>query len=185
MAGHSKCRHLCVPDIVTRMTDNTWERRPLRHPFACCVHVDVSLQVMMHTIENGSSPAAAYATEFLDIARDALEDPFPEVVVKACNCLKFLATLLKRRMQAAAKELVAATLPLTTHNRSAVRCAAVQAVQYIVPCGAHEMILDMVAWRDPNCIAIKAFYEPDPKVRAFHRLYSRCTVPRTMNFSPC
>lgn len=30
--------------------------------------------------------------------------------------------------------------------------------------GAHEMILEMVAWRDPNVVAIKAFYGDDLKV---------------------
>ena len=27
--------------------------------------------------------------------------------------------------------------------------------------GGHEMVLQMVAWQDPNAIAIKAFYEAD------------------------
>ncbi len=27
--------------------------------------------------------------------------------------------------------------------------------------GGHEMVLQMVAWQDPQAIAIKAFYEPD------------------------
>lgn len=30
--------------------------------------------------------------------------------------------------------------------------------------GAHEMILEMVAWRDPNMVPIKAFYGDDTKV---------------------
>lgn len=30
--------------------------------------------------------------------------------------------------------------------------------------GAHEMILEMVAWRDPNLLPIKAFYGDDIKV---------------------
>lgn len=30
--------------------------------------------------------------------------------------------------------------------------------------GAHEMILEMVAWRDPNLVPIKAFYGDDLKV---------------------
>lgn len=30
------------------------------------------------------------------------------------------------------------------------------------------MILEMVAWRDPNVIAIKAFYGDDLKVRSRH-----------------
>lgn len=30
--------------------------------------------------------------------------------------------------------------------------------------GAHEMVLEMVAWRDPNLVPIKAFYGDDLKV---------------------
>ena len=30
--------------------------------------------------------------------------------------------------------------------------------------GAHEMILEMVAWRDPNVVPVKAFYGDDLKV---------------------
>jgi hypothetical protein len=30
--------------------------------------------------------------------------------------------------------------------------------------GAHEMILEMVAWRDPNVVAVAAFYGDDLKV---------------------
>lgn len=30
--------------------------------------------------------------------------------------------------------------------------------------GAHEMVLEMVAWRDPNLVPIKAFYGDDLKI---------------------
>ncbi len=32
-------------------------------------------------------------------------------------------------------------------------------------CGAHDAIYELTAYRDPNLIPIKCFYEPDPKVR--------------------
>lgn len=31
-------------------------------------------------------------------------------------------------------------------------------------CGAHDAIYELTAYRDPNLIPIKAFYEPCPKV---------------------
>ena len=54
-----------------------------------------------------------------------------------------------------AKQLVANVLPLATHNRHKVRVAAIQAVRATMFQNAHEMILEMVAFRDPNVVAIK------------------------------
>lgn len=64
----------------------------------------------------------------------------------------------------ASKQLTADVLDLVTHQRKNVRVAAINALRALVFCGSHEMILEMVAWRDPNVVAVKAFYEPDPKV---------------------
>ena len=54
---------------------------------------------------------------------------------------------LGMRLQPAAKDLVASVLPLTTHKRHRVRVAAIRAVGAIMHQGAHEMILEMVAFR--------------------------------------
>jgi hypothetical protein len=106
---------------------------------------------------------AAYSAEILNILRSSFRDTYHEINVQACMCMAQLASRLERRLQPASKELIAAALPLTTHRRKAVRCAALHAVKHLVLCGGHEMILQMVAWRDPNVVAVKAFYEPDPK----------------------
>ncbi len=51
--------------------------------------------------------------------------------------------------------------------------------------GAHEMILEMVAWRDPNVIAVKAFYGDDLKVRRKHPPVSICrTALSILRYSP-
>lgn len=42
-----------------------------------------------------------------------------------------------------------------------VRVEAIRTVGSLAHVGGHEMVLQMVAWQDPNAIAIKAFYEPD------------------------
>ena len=42
-----------------------------------------------------------------------------------------------------------------------VRIEAVNTVKQLAHVGGHEMVLHMVAWQDPNAIAIKAFYAPD------------------------
>jgi hypothetical protein len=55
--------------------------------------------------------------------------------------------------------------PLLTHNRFKVRVAAIKTIRAIIPTGSHEMILQLVAHRDPNSVAIKSFYgEADIKV---------------------
>ena len=51
------------------------------------------------------------------------------------------------RLQPAAKERVAALLPLCADKRHRVRVAAVRAVGVTMHQGAHEMILEMVAFR--------------------------------------
>ena len=122
------------------------------------------MQVLQFVIDTSGKAIGAYTAEVLDILRASWVDVFHEVSILGCQCIQVMAALLSRRLQPASKELTAAVLPLTTHRRKAVRCAALQAVRELMFVGAHEMILDMVAWRDPNTVEIKAFYEPDPKV---------------------
>lgn len=124
------------------------------------------MQVLQLVLQLAGNAIAAYTAEVLSIVRARLEDPYHAVAICACECMAALARTLGRRLQPTAKEVTAAVLPLTTHRRKAVRCAAVRAVRDLMFCGAHEMLLEMVAWRDPNVVAIKAFYQPDPKVRA-------------------
>lgn len=102
--------------------------------------------------------------EALNMVRPSLDDPFHGVNIKACECVELLAHQLGKRLQPVCKQLTAQVMALLTHRRKAVRCAAMGAVRRLMFCGAHEMLLEMVAWRDPNSVAIKAFYEPETKV---------------------
>ena len=122
------------------------------------------MQALDQLISLTGNAIGAYTAEVLNILRSALKDSFHSVNIAACASLEQLAQRLGRRLQPVSKELVASVLPLTTHRRKTVRCAAIGAVKQLVFCGAHEMILEMVAWRDPNLVSIKSFYEPDPKV---------------------
>ena len=45
-----------------------------------------------------------------------------------------------------------------------VRVEAICTVKQLAHVGGNEMVLQMVAWQDPNAVAIKAFYEPDMHV---------------------
>ena len=127
----------------------------------------------LHVFISGSGSAlGAYVAEALNMVRPSLEDPFHGVNIKACKCVELLAHQLGKRLQPVCKELTAQVMALLTHRRKAVRCAAIGAVRRLMFCGAHEMLLEMVAWRDPNSVAIKAFYEPETKVPS-HCLHTR------------
>ena len=54
-----------------------------------------------------------------------------------------------------AKEFVAIAAPLALHRQSSVRVAAIHAIQHLIQCGAHEMILELVAFHHPNIFSIK------------------------------
>jgi hypothetical protein len=124
-----------------------------------------SVQILLEVMKVSQNAMGAYTAEVIEVIRCGFRDVFHEVATCSCACMQHLAHLRRRRLQPVSKELTAAVLPLTTHRRRAVRCAAIRAVRELMFCGAHEMILEMVAWRNPNVVAIKAFYEPDPKVR--------------------
>ncbi|KAG2499196.1 hypothetical protein HYH03_002777 [Edaphochlamys debaryana] len=106
----------------------------------------------------------AYAGEGVGLVEALAEDPFHEVQEEACGVVVALNEHLGLRLQPVAKQLVAALLPLTTAKRHRVRVAALQALRPTMHQGAHEMILEMVAWRDPNVIPVRAFYGDDLKV---------------------
>ena len=54
-----------------------------------------------------------------------------------------------------AKEFVAIAAPLALHRMSCVRVAAIHAIQQLIQCGAHEMILELVAFNHPNILSMK------------------------------
>ena len=55
-------------------------------------------------------------------------------------------------------------LLLPQQKRGQVRIAALAALRRVMHFGAHEMILEMVAFRDPNVVPVAAFYGGDLKV---------------------
>ena len=100
------------------------------------------------------------------MVKEGSKDLYHEVNLRACELALQLAQALGTQLWGVSKPMVAALMPLTTHRRSAVRVAALGALRLLMACGAQELILEMVAWRDPNMVAIKAFYEGEVKVRS-------------------
>jgi hypothetical protein len=60
--------------------------------------------------------------------------------------------------------------PNLTHRRAKVRVATLRAIRGLMHCGAHETILDLVAFQHPNLVPVKAFYGDDQKVNYFGKL---------------
>jgi len=135
------------------------------------------LRIVRCLVESLEAGCAAYAGEVCEIVRNAAEDPFHEVNDEACQVAGLLARTLGRRLQPLSKQLVAWIAPLTTHRRHRVRVAAVRALQEVVMVGAHEMILELIAWKDPNVVPIKAFYEGETKVNFFGKLATDASQP--------
>lgn len=60
------------------------------------------------------------------------------------------------RLHQISKEFVTNVAPLLLHRHSRVRVAAIETLSKLIQCGAHEMILELVAFQNPNVIPIKA-----------------------------
>lgn len=120
--------------------------------------------VLRYLVSHVSHAIDAWGSEVVELSKVACEDTYHDINIEACGLVRDLAGVLGLRLGALAKELIASLLPLTTHRRFKVRVAAVEAVQVVMHLGAHDMILEMTAFRDPNCVPIKAFYGDDVKV---------------------
>ena len=113
---------------------------------------------------------AAYASDVAEVLEFTCEDKHVDVVVQACACLEQLVTHLGRRLQPIAKKLAWTFTPNLTHKRARVRVETLKALRVLMHCGAHETILDLVAFKHPNLVPIKAFYGDDQKVNYFGKL---------------
>ena len=51
-----------------------------------------------------------------------------------------------------------------------MRICAIRAVRLLVPWGAHEVILNLTGFQDPNAIPVAEFYEPSVTVNYFGKL---------------
>ena len=66
-----------------------------------------------------------------------------------------------------------------------MRIEAIHTVKQLAHVGGHEMVLQMVAWQDPNAIAIKAFYEADVHVNFCGKLATDSVVQVSLQPSNC
>ncbi|GLC35967.1 hypothetical protein PLESTB_000524400 [Pleodorina starrii] len=158
------------PVIAERVRHREEGSKNLTEP---CEEVRLALARLLRSLVSLSGKSfGGYAGEAVELVAALAEDPFHEVQEEACGLVGDMNDVLGLRLQPVSKQLVAALLPLTTAKRHRVRIAALQALRPTMHQGAHEMILEMVAWRDPNVIPIKAFYGEDLKVNFCGKLAS-------------
>ncbi|EFJ44828.1 hypothetical protein VOLCADRAFT_106220 [Volvox carteri f. nagariensis] len=150
------------PVVSERVRHREESSKTLTEP---CEEVRVALARLLRCLVTLAGKSfGGYAGEAVELVGALCEDPFHVVQEEACGVVVDMNDVLGLRLQPVARQLVAAVLPLTTAKRHRVRVAALQALRPTMHQGAHEMILEMVAWRDPNVIPVKAFYGDDLKV---------------------
>ena len=143
----------------------------LSPPTEPCEEIRVRTMALLTRLVRASALGfAPYASDAAAIFTRATEDAHHEVVVEACACLRALVSILDRRLTPRSKKLAWTFAPNLTHRRAKVRVATLEAMRPLIHCGAHETILDLVAFKHPNLVPIKAFYGEDRKVNYFGKL---------------
>lgn len=153
-----------------------------------CEEARLALLRVLRTMLGRLDPSSvgAYAGEAAEVIRgSAAHDPHHECLLEVCGLAGDLVAALGHRLQPLSKQLVAAVAPLATHRRAAVRVAAVRALRVLMGVGAHEMILEISAWLDPNVVPIKAFYEGEVKANLLGKLATDDVAQVRAEFLDC
>ncbi|KAL0039469.1 hypothetical protein WJX79_009522 [Trebouxia sp. C0005] len=119
------------------------------------------LHLVTEIIASARKAIAPYGGQITEILQQCCDDSYHEVCLQACRSIQKLVETVGMMLFSVSKQLMAAVMPLLTHKRHKVRIEASCTVKKLAHMGGHEMVLQMVAWQDPQAIAIKAFYEPD------------------------
>lgn len=154
------------------------QRRLLRQegstaPLEPSEEIRASMHSFIRTLVHAADKKCAYAaSEIVELLEEGHFDSFHSVVIETCHTAKALARALGRRLQPVGRQLVRMHAPSLGHRRARVRAEAVDAVRCVAHCGGHDAILDLVGFRHPNVVPIKAFYEGDQRVNFFGKLAS-------------
>lgn len=150
-----------------------------------CEDVRLKLMRLVRAMADAmDSGVAAYAGELTELIKVCAHDPYHECLIVVCGlCDLLTATLGRRLMQGnLAKHLVAAIAPLTAHRRAPVRAAAATSLGPLITHGAHEMILEICAFIDPNYVPVKAFYEGEVKANYLGKMATDSSVTVRLAF---
>lgn len=155
---HSHTQRVDIADLRERARAKGSAREPSEEVRLLCLQV---LHALVKGVGTGLGP---YVPDCLEILLSTAQDNFYEVMIEACAVLVTLAGALGHRLHQVSKVLVAAFAPLLCQRRSRVRVAALRAISAVMPFGAHETLLDLTSFVDPNLVSIKSFYKSDARI---------------------
>ncbi|CAM6044095.1 unnamed protein product [Sphagnum compactum] len=156
---------------LTPASDNDYLKEPVKiQAILVETSEEVRLQLvqLMHSIlTKAPRLIQAFASDVASILVAATFDTHPEVLLETFSTLEQFGELMGYKLKPVGKQLVRVVQVSLSHNHYRVRVAALKAIRRLVMCGAHDAIYELTAYRDPNLIPIKCFYEPDPKTHYF------------------
>ncbi|CAK9219300.1 unnamed protein product [Sphagnum troendelagicum] len=156
---------------LTPASDNDYLKEPVKiQAILVETSEEVRLQLvqLMHSIlTKAPRLIQAFASDVASILVAATFDTHPEVLLETFSTLEQFGELMGYKLKPVGKQLVRVVQVSLSHNHYRVRVAALKAIHRLVMCGAHDAIYELTAYRDPNLIPIKCFYEPDPKTHYF------------------
>mmetsp|Transcript_41670 Transcript_41670/g.75656 ORF Transcript_41670/g.75656 Transcript_41670/m.75656 type:complete len:1312 (-) Transcript_41670:43-3978(-) len=110
----------------------------------------------------------SYIDECTGLLRAQTMDPFHEVKVLGCETMIAFCHNHTEMLLHFSEPMGRALTSCITHNHAKVRIGALRALTAVLWCGVwkhnHEILQILMAFQDPNMVAIKAFYEADTKV---------------------
>ena len=121
-------------------------------------------------VRHGTHTIKPYAQDFCEILLCCARDPFHEALVESCACLCDLVATLGAKLWMVSKIMLAGYAPVLSHRRQQVRVSAIRAISALVFNGAHESLLDLCSFRDPNVVPVRAFFGDDIKVNYMGKL---------------
>mmetsp|Transcript_11879 Transcript_11879/g.27044 ORF Transcript_11879/g.27044 Transcript_11879/m.27044 type:complete len:1302 (-) Transcript_11879:50-3955(-) len=110
----------------------------------------------------------SYIDECTGLLRAQTMDPFHEVKVLGCETMIAFCHNHTEMLLHFSEPMGRALTSCITHNHAKVRIASLRALTAVLWCGVwkhnHEILQILMAFQDPNMVAIRAFYEADTKV---------------------
>nr|XP_024372966.1 dynein assembly factor 5, axonemal-like isoform X2 [Physcomitrium patens] len=123
------------------------------------------VQVISSLLKQAPRLIQAFASDVASILVAGTFDTNPDVLLVVFPTLELFGEIMEYRLKPIGKQLVRVCHRSLSHNHCRVRVAALKAVCRLTMCGAHDAIYELTAYRDPNLVPIKAFYEPVPKTQ--------------------
>lgn len=110
----------------------------------------------------------AWIDEATGLLRAQCMDPYHEVKAVACETMISFCHNHTEMLLHFSLPMGRSLTSCLMHNHAKIRILALRALTAIFWCGVwkhnHEIVQVLMAWQDPNQVAVKAFYEADTKV---------------------